>query len=136
MPKPVFGFVLTISFVIVEKSVRRWVLLLNIALIIIACLEASYYFRAKDQDTLIFVPLKVNLLLLGYIVLQFLKRILFKYRNWWDWIYFIGMIGLILPVFFGEHITYNFLFVLTGAGVVLLILPPLLDSFKLLWYER
>jgi len=83
------------------------------------------------MDGIQMLPMHLVILSFVYVLLQILKRYLFKRKNWWDWLYYIGLVSIVLPTFFVNETNTDFYHLLTDYGTFFLIIPILLDGTQL-----
>ena len=102
-----------------------------LAKLIIAVLVAGYYWNSSDLESLTNIPFYVLGLCVGYILLQMLTRRISAASHWWDWVYYVGLLSVILPVTFAQESNLTFFNWLSDIGIVLLILPVLVDGYLL-----
>jgi len=91
-----------------------------------------YYWTASQLQELTAVPMYLMLIALGYILTQRLKRYLFKGQNWWDWLYYIGLTSMMLPLFFATPDNLSLFNLIADYGSFFFALPLLLDAKLLL----
>ena len=78
------------------------------------------------------VPIYIMILAFVYILLQIAKRYLYKEYNWWDWLYYIGLIAMMLPTIFATEENLETFNLFTDFGVLFLIIPILFDGNRLI----
>ena len=91
-----------------------------------------YYWSNTSYDKLVIAPVYIFITCLVYIGLQVLKRSLIKERNWWDWLYYIGLISVTLPVLIGTIENLPLMHNIATIGSLFFILPAGLDGLKLI----
>ena len=87
----------------------------------------QYYWSTSELFELTVVPMYLMLIALGYILTQVLKRYLFKGRNWWDWLYYVGLTSMMLPIFFATIDNYTLFNVIADYGSFFFAIPLVLD---------
>ncbi|HIP32474.1 MAG TPA: hypothetical protein EYG86_06920 [Crocinitomicaceae bacterium] len=92
----------------------------------------SHYWMLSPDDSITQIPRTLLLVVFGYILFQILKRFLFQKKNWWDWLYYIGLISIVVPVYFGEDTNISTMYSLAKFGVLFLMVPLLLDAIQLM----
>jgi hypothetical protein len=104
---------------------------LVIVLLICAVLINYYYWTVSDIDELRYLPPYLLTGLIVYIGTQLLKRYLKKKIAWYDWLYYVGLIAVVLPLlaFFG---TGDWLFAITSYGVLFFLVSPLIELIQIL----
>ncbi|XOV68440.1 MAG: hypothetical protein ACFHU9_04535 [Fluviicola sp.] len=101
-------------------------LLLTLAFFIV-----RYYWVNDSLDAIRMLPKYIMFLFLGYVLLQVLKRWLYRDRYWWDWIYYIGLAAAMLPTFMASSQSAHIFHAVTDYGTIFLLLPVVLDLYKL-----
>jgi hypothetical protein len=95
-------------------------------LLLIGLLIVVFAWSTAQIDEFRSIPVSVFILLIGYILLQVLKRYFFKEQNWFDWIYYLGLFGVVLPVFSHELLPEtSYLFVVKLLSISLIVTPLL-----------
>ncbi|MFT5861017.1 MAG: hypothetical protein ACI865_003135 [Flavobacteriaceae bacterium] len=107
-----------------KKIIRLLVLLGGFVL---AGFIIKYYWSATQLSELTVVPLCLMFIALGYILLQMLRRYLFKGQNWWDWLYYIGLSSMMLPIFFATPTNLNMFNLIADYGSFFFAIPLLLE---------
>lgn len=101
-------------------------------LLILAIIIVVYYWQSDELNAIQVLPKYLMFLFLFYVLAQVLKRWLNKDRYWWDWIYYIGLASAMLPTFMASEESAHIFYSLTDYGTLFLIVPVLLDFYKLL----
>ncbi|MDX1445144.1 hypothetical protein [Lishizhenia sp.] len=91
----------------------------------------GYYQSASTMADLRVLPNSVLIAVAIFIVLQLLKRFMFKRMYWFDWLYYFGLIAILLPLLlkFEEG---EWLHDVTDFGSLFLVLSPLIGIVMLL----
>ena len=90
-----------------------------------------YYWRVSEIDELRELPPMLLSALIIYLLIQLVKKSLNKNKvTWYDWIYYLGIVGIIIPLvsFFSSG---DWLFTVTRIGALLLLLPPIVSIIKI-----
>ncbi len=106
-------------------------MLLMLLTLVFGGLIIAYYWNVEAWRDMETVPLYVMIFALAYILTQIGRRYLSSSKKWWDWFYYIALIAMILPIFFGtpEHQTlFNYI---TDFGTIFFVIPTLLDGREL-----
>lgn len=100
-------------------------------LLICAVLINYYYWTVSDIDELRYLPPYLLTGLIVYIGAQLLKRYLKKKIAWYDWLYYGGLIAIVLPLlaFFGAG---EWMFSITSYGALFFLVSPLIESIQML----
>lgn len=91
----------------------------------------KYFLQADNVSTLKGVPLWIILFCIAYILFQLLSYYISKEQNWWDWIYYVGMLTIMLTVSFTTENSFTFFNWLVKIGSCLLVIPPVIDLYHL-----
>lgn len=87
-----------------------------------------YYWSVGDYLEMIHLPPYLLVLAVIYILLQIGKRYVFQKQNWWNWLYYVGFISMMLPTLLANQnneLLFNFI---TDFGTLFLFIPLVLDS--------
>lgn len=109
-------------------------LLLIVLMAILAGMCILYYWSIDSFESLKFVPMKIMIFAFCYILLQIFKRFIFQKQNWWDWLYYIGLLGIVIPSYFASIDNFNTMLLFAQIGTWFLIIPLLLDVKQ--WFRR
>lgn len=109
-----------------EKKLVRVVML--VAMLACAAIIVTYYWRNETLDAIIQVPMYIMIIALVYILIQILKRSMYKEQRWYDWLYYIGLIAIMLPTVLANEGNASIFHVLTDFGTLFLIVPVLLEG--------
>ena len=108
-----------------NKMLRMLLLILNLVL---GAIIVLYYWSNESVDSIKQIPIYVMLLALGYIFVQIAKRYFFKKQNWWDWLYYIGIIAMMVPTVIADTSNMQLMELLTDYGTLFLIIPVFFDG--------
>lgn len=87
-----------------------------------------YYWLDDSLEGMKDVPEYIMVLALIYVFLQIIRRRISAKQEWWDWLYYLGLLAMILPNMLAtaSHlIYYNYL---TDFGTLFLIIPVLIEG--------
>lgn len=113
------------------KNTRGMTALILVGGLVISALVILYYWSVKEYLELKKVPVYVMILLIGYIVLQLLKRMLTKQQNWYDWLYYIGLASVAVPVFLATPSNFDTYLLISQLGTLFLAIPLLIEGYFL-----
>ena len=113
------------------KNSKTLISIISLVGLVISSFVIMYYWSANSLVEIKHVPIQIMILILVYIVLQFLKRLITKTQNWWDWFYYIGLLAVALPVFMVTETNFSSLLIGAQIGVSFLVLPILIEGFFL-----
>ena len=105
-------------------------ILITIALLAVGGWIVSYFWSVNTADAVARLPFYVTVLCMVYVGLQILKRLIFKSQNWWDWLYYFGLISVMLPAYMITEETVVVYSLLTDYGTLFLIIPALMDGWE------
>ena len=125
LPKQLF-------FIIDMKANRATRILLIIVSLILGSGIIYYYWTVNDLRAIKYLPLNVVFMSFGYVLMQILKRYLFATNNWWDWLYYLGLLGVVLPLFIANESNQWFFHLLTDYASFFLLIPMLMDAIVVL----
>lgn len=113
------------------RSKRAIHYLFLILSLIAAVYLVGYYQSAETMADLRVLPNSVLIAVAIFIVLQLLKRFMFKRMYWFDWLYYFGLIAILIPLLlkFEEG---EWLHDVTDFGSLFLVLSPLLGILMLI----
>lgn len=103
-------------------------LILFVALVI-ASLVVYYYWSAASYLEVRYVPVKIMILLVVYILCHLLKRAVSKEQLWYDWLYYIGLVSVAIPVFIASPKNSAILLPAVQIGVMFLVIPLLIEGY-------
>lgn len=110
------------------KENRKVYLLLLILSLCTGGAISLYYWTHDTLKDVRYIPLYMAILAFVYVLLQMLKRYLFSKGNWWDWLYYIGLLAVALPTFFMTDANAGMFHLFAEIGTLFLIFPVLLDG--------
>lgn len=111
------------------KNSRTILSILSLVGLIISSFVVIYYWNSNTYYQVKKVPMQIMILVLGYICLQFIKRTITKKQNWWDWLYYIGLLSIALPVFLASTENFENFLLAARIGSLFLIIPILIEGF-------
>ena len=92
---------------------------------------SMYYWSNESYDSIKVVPTFIMILALIYILMQILKRFFYKEKNWWDWLYYVGLLSMVLPTYLVSESNLSTFQFITDFGSLFFVLPLLFDFKKL-----
>lgn len=96
---------------------------------------STSYWQTEQFSAIKQVSVNIMVLVIIYIALHFFKRLIYKTINWWDWLYYIALISIAMPVLFANSLNENLYHWVVDLGCVFLILPVLIDTYSI-WKNR
>jgi hypothetical protein len=104
--------------------------LLILAKLFLAATIVLYFWNVNTLVEITKLPLYVLILTVVYIGFQMVTRRFSKKQNWWDWIYYIGLASIMLPVVMAKPENEKIFHLLTDFGILFLLLPVLIDGYN------
>ena len=114
------------------KNERMIRILLSLSMLVSGGLIVTFFWSHETIEDILYVPMHIMIFALIYILLQIIKRFLFKKKNWWDWLYYIGLAALVVPRYFVTEDNLSLFNGLIAFGTLFLIIPILLDGKQLM----
>jgi uncharacterized BrkB/YihY/UPF0761 family membrane protein len=111
----------------------RLVIVVKLLLAVLICL---YFWQHDDLNSIIQLPIYILVLSVVYIGMQMLTRKLSNVQNWWDWVYYGGLVAIIVPVMLATEEKLSIYNAITDYGTIMLILPGLVDVYHLITKNR
>lgn len=110
------------------KENRKIFIVLLLLSTLISGAVITYYWVHESVEASRTLPMYVVGLIFGYVLVQMAKRQLFTRRNWWDWLYYLGLLSVVLPTFFMTTRNASLFHIVTDFGVFFLLIPVFLDG--------
>jgi len=120
----------------VKQSIQRIIhFILVIVLLATSIFTVFYYWTATTTSDLRNLPTSLLTVIIFYILAQLIKRYVKKSMKWYDWIYYLGLIAILLPLplFSSEG---DWIFSTTKYGSLLLFIPPLIELLELILSKK
>ncbi len=95
-------------------------------------LLCSYFWKSNDLAHLQQIPIYILMLAAIYIGLQLLTRKLSQVQNWWDWVYYFGLLSIMLPNLLANRSNQNIFHFISDYGTICLIIPAIIDGWNLI----
>lgn len=102
--------------------------ILLVANLILGGWVVAYYWINDSWEARVALPMPLLIPVFGYILIQILKRYLFARKNWWDWLYYLGLFAVVLPTYFMDTPNQEYFHWITDFGSFFLIVPILMDG--------
>lgn len=90
----------------------------------------TYYWLDHSVERLKVLSIDVVIALFAYIFMQIVKRQWFAARNWWDWLYYFGLLAAVMPTYFANESSASSYGMLAQFGTFFLLIPVFLDGKK------
>ena len=108
-----------------------------LVVVLLACALAInyYYWTTTELEELRHLPPFLLTSLIIYIGVQLLKRYLKKKIEWYDWMYYVGLVSSVLPLltFFSSG---DWLFQVTRYGALFFLFSPLVEVIKMILQRK
>ncbi len=114
------------------KNSKILKILILVVMFLLGNAISMYYWSNDDLASMKFVPMFIMVLALVYILMQIFKRYLYKEKNWWDWLYYIGLLAIVLPTYFATEENISTFQKVTDFGSLFLVFPLLFDFKKMI----
>jgi hypothetical protein len=113
------------------KNAKLYKSLFIVALLVLGGCIVFYYWSVDTLEAIKFVPVYIMVLCLVYVLLQILKRYLFKSHKWWDWLYYIGLLSVMIPGYMVTSENLSTFAMMSDYGTLFLLIPALFDGIDL-----
>lgn len=90
----------------------------------------EYFWSSDSLSELQRIPIIILVYAVLYIGLQLLTRKLSEVKNWWDWVYYAGLVAIMIPTFLVTEENQKFFNLITDYGTICLIIPVLVDGWN------
>jgi uncharacterized BrkB/YihY/UPF0761 family membrane protein len=110
---------------------KRFLLALSIiGKLVLSVLICWYFWSATNFISIKYIDFEVLIFTVIYIVLQLFTRKLTNVQNWWDWVYYGGLVSIMVSALLVNLENFNLFHSITTYGTLCLILPALVDGFN------
>lgn len=109
---------------------RFFKIIAAILLFVLSIYVVIYYWSLSTLEELRELPSTLLTVVIAYLAIQLLKRQIIKTMNWYDWLYYVGLVAILSPLVLVTS-TADWLFDLTKYGSLFLLLPPLIEIILL-----
>lgn len=108
---------------------KKWFrLFLLLMMLVCAAIIMLYFWGREDLFSLKRLPLYIMIAALAYILIQILKRSIYKEQRWYDWLYYIGLVSIMIPTLLANEENQQFYHFLTDYGTLFLIVPVVIEA--------
>ncbi len=108
-------------------------LIFNAVMLFLGVTISMKYWQTEQFSAIKQVSVRIMILIIIYIGLHFFKRLIYKKINWWDWLYYIALISVAMPVLFANSLNENLYHWVIDVGCIFFILPLLIDTYS--WWK-
>lgn len=107
---------------------RKVILLICVlAKIFLASTIIFYFWNSKDLEGFKRIPVSILILAVLYIIVQLYTRKISVSRSWWDWVYYFGLVSIMISVSLSNENNFKVYNVISDYGTFLLLLPALVE---------
>lgn len=107
------------------------IVLATIGKLVLSGLLFMYFWKAQDFLAIKYIDFWIIVFAIMYILLQLLTRKLSSAPHWWDWVYYVGLLCIMIASIVISNETFTLFHMITRIGTVLLILPLFADIYQL-----
>lgn len=115
-----------------KNSIHRIILFILILVsLATSAFIVFYYWTADSINDLRTLPTVLLTSIIFFILAQLIKRYVKKKMKWYDWVYYLGLIAILLPLplFLSKG---EWMFSITKYGSLLIIIPSIIELFELI----
>jgi len=99
-----------------------------VAMLVCAGIVVNYYWQNSTIEALKEIPVYVMIVTLVYILIQIFKRSIYKEQRWYDWLYYVGLIAMMLPTVLVTETNLTLFNYVTDVCTLFLIVPIVLEG--------
>lgn len=99
-----------------------------IAMLVCAGVIVNYYWENSELKSMKEIPMYVMIITLLYILIQIFKRSIYKEQRWYDWLYYVGLIAMMLPTLIISENNLKLFNYLTDVCTLFLIVPVIVEG--------
>ena len=107
---------------------KIWGILLIVLRMAIAVIVSLYFWNNDSFESVKFIPIYILILCSIYIALQIARRYFLKTNYWHDWLYYISLCTILIPVLLCNQQNVGTMDLIEDIGVVFLIIPLILEG--------
>lgn len=119
-----------------ENSRKFAFIALNLLLVAVTVYLILFFENSVRIEEIRFLPRKILIALLIYILAQVVKRSVLGRREKYDWLYYIGLVVILMPVFLPNLFSFEIFKNSIRIGMLSFLIGPIIDTVKILRYER
>ncbi len=114
------------------KSKDLFIVIAITGRLFLSFLICTYFWKSDDLNSIQQIPIYILALTAIYIGLQLLTRKLSQVQNWWDWVYYFGLLSIMLPNLFATNSNQHIYHFISDYGTICLIIPAMIDGWNLI----
>lgn len=119
------------NFEIMTNKLKRFFLMVLLVILTLMGIGVFvYYLLASNIAELRTLPPYLLMMVVVYVVGQLVKRFFQDKTPWYGWMYYIGLVAVIIPLPFFS-LQEGWIFGVTRVGTLFLIIPPLIEFLTL-----
>ncbi len=111
---------------------KGYLFLLSLIKSTMAIVLIVYFFQQIALEDLINLPVPIVIAGIVYILCQLISRKISPAKRWWDWVYYVGLVFIMIPASFANIDWFAVARVLAQIGALILFLPILADVYFLI----
>lgn len=115
-------------------NVLRVIIIL--VMFIVSIFIVTYYWGTDQFSAIKQVSKYSMILIITYIGLHFIKRLIFKTVQWWDWLYYIGLLSIMSAVLMANSNNENFFHWLVDVSLLTFIIPLVFDVVNFVYSRK
>lgn len=106
-------------------------LLFTIVLLGVGGVVTYHFFKIDSIEQIQHVPVYAMVLCLVYVLVQIIKRYVLKSQNWWDWLYYLGLLSVMIPPYMIDEGNASTFIGMANYGTIFLIFPVIGDGIQI-----
>ncbi len=91
----------------------------------------AFYWMNSNFESVHKLPSFVLIVILVYLIFNFLRKQVNQQTVWWDWIYYLGIISILFPIAIGKPEQIQLINITTDIGSLFLLVPIFMEVKKL-----
>lgn len=99
-----------------------------VAMLVCGGVIINYYWQTSDLMAIKEIPMYIMIVTLIYILIQIFKRSIYKEQRWFDWLYYIALIAMMLPTVMISENNLSLFNYMTDVCTLFLIVPIVLEG--------
>jgi uncharacterized membrane protein HdeD (DUF308 family) len=105
--------------------------LFTLVLFGIGGLLSAHFIAITSIVEIQFLPIYIMVLCLCYVIVQIVKRYALNNQNWWDWLYYIGLLSIMVPAYMINEENSTLSIGLANYGTLFLLIPVIGDALQI-----
>lgn len=100
--------------------------------LVLSALIVIYFWKTNSLESYKDIPFTVLLLAVAYIILQLISRKFSSTNRIWDWVYYLGLVSIMVSVTFSNQENLSIFNSISDYGTLLLVLPIFIEFYYLI----